>query len=47
MNSLYGKFALNPDQNSTIFIDSEKLDSYLDKYNVLNYKTLHNNKLLI
>jgi DNA polymerase elongation subunit (family B) len=46
MNSLYGRFGMNPNFESHSIIDSEELDNYMDNYEVSNWKDLINNKLL-
>jgi len=47
LNSLYGKFAMNPIMETHAIIESEELDYYLDKFEVADTKNLNNSKLLI
>ena len=47
MNSLYGRFGMDPDFETFLIIDSEELDNYLNKFEVKDFKELNNNKILI
>jgi hypothetical protein len=49
MNSLYGRFGMNPNMETHSIIDSKDLESYLDKYEEISYKVLENSndKILI
>jgi len=47
MNSLYGRFGMDPNFENNLIIEELDLDSYMDKFVVLEYTGLCNNKLLI
>jgi hypothetical protein len=48
MNSLYGRFGMNPNFESHSIINSDKLDEYIDSFDVVDFKDLNiNSKLLI
>jgi hypothetical protein len=47
MNSLYGRFGMSPHFENHSIIDADSLDFFIDRFDVLDYKKLSNNKLLI
>lgn len=47
MNSLYGRFGMNPILDNHIIIDDEELEDYIDEYEVNNIIQFNNKKLLI
>ena len=47
MNSLYGRFGMNPNLESHAIIDNIEIDKYVDKYDVVDIKELNNDKILI
>jgi hypothetical protein len=47
LNSLYGRFGMDPNFETTAVIEEKDYESYLEKFEVLDAKTLNNNKILI
>nr|WUR10578.1 DNA polymerase [Elmerina hispida] len=47
MNSLYGRFGMDPNFENHSFIEDLDLDKFLNKFDVLDIKSLDNNILLI
>ena len=47
MNSLYGRFGMDPNFESHSIINSEDLEEYFDKYDIVDYKELNNGQKLL